>query len=131
MKSISTINPAITEYRECLIIKEYAGLIDLKVGVSLDHDVSLHFVSLPVLQTFSLFHNVRSAYPSHNLLTTNRHLCGSGERNRAQRRTKVSLGLTMMQVLELLQLAKRHILAQSDIEQCPSLELRLSEGISK
>ena len=35
--------------------------------------------------------------------TANRHLCGNGE---AQRRTKGSFGKTMMQALELLQLAK-------------------------
>jgi len=39
MKSISTINPAITENMECSIIKVYASFIDLKVCVSLDHDV--------------------------------------------------------------------------------------------
>ena len=37
--------------------------------------------------------------------------------NGAQRRAKVSFGITMMQALELLQLAKRHISGQSDIEQ--------------
>jgi len=47
----------------------------------------------------------------------NHHLRGSKERNGEQRRTKVSFGRTMMRVLELQQLAKRHILGQSDIEQ--------------
>jgi len=45
-------------------------------------------------------------HQSHNVHTANRHPCGSGERNGAQRRTKVSFGRTMM---ELLRLAKRHL----------------------
>jgi len=49
--------------------------------------------------------------------TTNRHLCGSGERNQEQRKTKVKFGRTMIQALELQRLAKRHILGRSDIEQ--------------
>jgi len=51
MKSISTINPAITESMEWLIVKAHASLIDLKVVVSLNHGVLLHFVSLLVFQT--------------------------------------------------------------------------------
>ena len=39
---------------------------------------------------------------SHNVCTTNRHFCGSGERNGKQRKTKLSFGRTMMQTLELL-----------------------------
>jgi len=39
-KSISTINPAITEHMECLIVEVRAPTIDLKVGVLLDHSVS-------------------------------------------------------------------------------------------
>ena len=35
----------------------------------------------------------------------------------AQRRANVSFGRTMMQALELLQLAKRHVSGQSDVEQ--------------
>jgi len=46
MKNISTINPAITENKECSIIKACASFIDLKVGVSLDCGVSIRFVSL-------------------------------------------------------------------------------------
>ena len=42
--------------------------------------------------------------------TANHHLCGKEERNGAQRRTKVHFGRTAMQALELLLLAKRHIL---------------------
>ena len=49
--------------------------------------------------------------------TANCHLCGSGEGNQEQRRTNVSFGRTMMQVLELQWLAKRHMLGRSDIEQ--------------
>ena len=37
MKGISTINPAITENMECLIINVHASFINLKVGVSLDY----------------------------------------------------------------------------------------------
>ena len=36
MNSISTINPAITENMECLIIKAHSPVIDIKVGVSLN-----------------------------------------------------------------------------------------------
>jgi len=45
IKSISTINPVITENTECLIVEPCAPVIDLKVGVSLAHGASLHFVS--------------------------------------------------------------------------------------
>ena len=48
--------------------------------------------------------------------TANRHLRSSGQRSAEQRRTKVSFSRTMMQALELLQLAKRHISGQSDVE---------------
>ena len=34
------------------------------------------------------------------------------------KRTEVSFGKTMMQALELMRLAKKHILGQSDIQQC-------------
>ena len=34
MKSISKINPAITENTECMIVKAHAPVIDIKVGVS-------------------------------------------------------------------------------------------------
>ena len=42
----------------------------------------------------------------------------SSKRNGAQKKTKVNFGRTIMQVLELLWFAKRHISRQSDIEQC-------------
>ena len=45
------------------------------------------------------------------------HLRGKGEMNGVQRRAKVSFGRTMMQALELLWLAKRHISGRSDVEQ--------------
>ena len=51
MKSISTINPVIAENTECLIVKACTTFIDLKVGVSLDHSVSLRFISLLALRT--------------------------------------------------------------------------------
>ena len=103
IKSISTINPAIVENTECSIIKARALFIDLKVGVSLDHAILLCFVSLLVLQTcwttFQTKSNIRStpassaltlvSHRSHNTLTENRHLCGKGERNGAQRRVLI------------------------------------------
>ena len=126
---MSTTNPAITENIQCLIIKAYAPVIDLKVGVSLHHGVSLRFVSLPaLLATFQANNNIRSAsastalvqvsYRYHNACTVNCRLHGCGERNGAQRRKKVSFGRTMMQALKLLWLVKRHISGQNDIKQC-------------
>ena len=53
------------------------------------------------------------SHRSHNAHTSNRHQCGSGERNGAQRRTKVSFGKTMMQALELLQLTKMQMLGRA------------------
>jgi len=96
MKSISTINAAITENTECLIIKTRAPANNLKVCVLLDHGALLCFVSLLTLEAkFQAKNNVRSApastalsqvlQRSHNACTTNRHLCGSGERNVEQR----------------------------------------------
>ena len=108
---------------------------NLKVGVSLDHGVSLRFVSLLALwtcwETFQTKSSARNApassaltlvsHWSHSAHTTNRHLHCRGERNGAQRRTKVSCGRTMMQPLELLRLVKRHISRWSDIEQWRNL----------
>ena len=46
MKSISTIDPAITNITECLMIKVCTPVIDLKVGMLLlSHGVSLYFIS--------------------------------------------------------------------------------------
>ena len=72
MKSISTINPpAIMENMECLIVKEHTSFINLKVGVLLNHDVSLLFVSLLALQilwaTFQAKSNARTALASSAL----------------------------------------------------------------
>jgi len=117
------------ENTECSIVKVRASFINLKVGVSLDHDVSLRFVCFQLFkwQTSQAKNNIRSTpassaltlvmHRSHNTCTANHRLRGSGERNRAQRRTKVSFGRTMMQALELLWLAKRHLSGQNDIEQ--------------
>ena len=52
MKSISSFNLAITENMECLIVKGHASFINLKVGVSFDHGVSLCFVSFLAVRTF-------------------------------------------------------------------------------
>ena len=46
MKSISAINPAIMKNKEHWIAKSCTPVIDLKVGVLLEHNVSLRFVSL-------------------------------------------------------------------------------------
>jgi len=115
MKSISTINLAIMENTECSMVKMRTSIINLKVGVSLAHGVSLCFVSLlayPVCRaTCQAEKNVRSApaltlvlHRSHNTSAANRRLCSSGERNGAQRKTKVSFSRTIMQALELLRL---------------------------
>ena len=52
MKSISTINPAITENTDGTIVKVHAPVIDIKVCVSPQHSVSLHFVLFPGLKMF-------------------------------------------------------------------------------
>jgi len=44
MVGISTIDPAITENAECIIIKVHTPVIDIKVGVSPQHGVSLCFI---------------------------------------------------------------------------------------
>jgi len=75
---------------------------------------------------------------SYNVCTINCHLCGSGERNGAQIRTKVSFGRTMMQVLELLRLEKGMSWDEATLNSgkikpiaLVVIELLLSEGISK
>jgi len=45
------------------------------------------------------------------------YIRSKGERNGIQRRTKLSFSRTMMQAMELLRLAIRHISGQSDVEQ--------------
>jgi len=83
------------ENTKCSIVKVRASFINLKVGVLLDHGVSLCFVSLLALQTcwvtFQAKNNVRNIpassaltvvlHQSHNARTANRHQCSSGERN--------------------------------------------------
>ena len=49
MKSISAINPAITENTKYSIVKAGASFINLNVGVWLAHGVSLCFISLLAL----------------------------------------------------------------------------------
>jgi len=56
LKSIPTINPAITENTECSIVKARTLFIDLKVGASFNHGASLCFA-------FS-FSNVSGNVPS-------------------------------------------------------------------
>ena len=153
MKSISTINPAITENMESSIVEASTPIINLKVGVSLDHCASLCFVSLPVLQTlqekFQEKNSIKSAstntalaqvlHQSHNAHTANRHLRGSEEINGAQRRTKVSwqshdasTGVTAVGKKARLR-TKRHRAVQklSPYIALTVIELHLSKGISK
>jgi len=103
----------------------------LKSGYATWSRVSLRFISLPALRTlwvtFQAKNNVKNApasteltqvsHFSHNASTANHHLSASGERNGAQKWTKVSFGRTMMQALALLQLVKRHIFEWNNIEQ--------------
>ena len=44
-KSISAINPAITENKECSNVTACVPIIDLKVDVLLSHGISLCFIS--------------------------------------------------------------------------------------
>ena len=60
---------------------------------------------------------------SRNTCTTNCRLCGSGERNEAHKRAKVNYNRTMMQELEQLQWAKRHISEQSNFKQWRKFKL--------
>ena len=59
----------------------------------------------------------KSSMKSWSSATANCHLCCSGKRNGEQRVTKLSFDGTMMQALELLRLAKRHVSGWSGIEQ--------------
>ena len=79
MKSTSTINPAITDSTEWSIVKACASLIDLKVGVSLNHGVTLCFISLLAFQTcwatFQMKNNVSSTPASSTLTCTETITC--------------------------------------------------------
>ena len=105
-------------------------------------------VSLPALRTleatFQAKNNLKSApaitalaqvlHRSHNARTTNRHLCGSGERNGAQRRAKVSFDKAMMQVLLAKGTSRDKAMPNSVKMKSIALVvigLCLSEGISK
>ena len=125
MKSISPINPAITENMKRLIVKIGAALINSISGCVAQ---SQCIAMVPFPATSNTLYSIKSvptsstaftqvSHQSHNGCTTNYSLCGKGEINGSQRRTKVSFSRTMMQVLELLRLAKRHILGQSDFDQ--------------
>ena len=81
-------------------IKVCTPFIDLKVGVSLDHGVSLCFVSLLALQTlsatFQAKNNIRNApastvltlvlHRSHNVPTANHHTVGKGMEHKGKQR---------------------------------------------
>jgi len=61
LKSIPISNPAIMENMECSIISARAPVIDLKVEVSVGHDVSLFFQLLRThWVTFQAYKSVRS-----------------------------------------------------------------------
>ena len=62
-------------------------------------------------------HVPKALHGRHNACTTNHHLHGKGERNGVQRITKVSFGRIMIQALEQLRLAKKHISGGSEVEQ--------------
>ena len=129
MKSISTINPAIMENVKRSIVEMCTQYINLKVGVSLDHGISLYFFCFQLIKHFVQHSKQRITWEvplpaitqvshwSHNAHTANHHLRGSGERNEVQRRTKASFCRTMIQTLELLWSAKRHVLGRSHIKQ--------------
>ena len=72
MKSISSVNSAIMENTECLIVKVCTTFINLKMCVSLGHSASLCFVSLLALRTcwaiFQAKNNARNA-PASSALT--------------------------------------------------------------
>ena len=125
--SISPINPAITENTDGTIVKACTPVNNIKVGVAVA--LTLCFVLLPGLQTFGYHSKQRIALQAPLLaLRLPKSLTKAiaripqivtckGERNGIQRRTKVSFVRTMMQAMELLRLAKRHISGQSDVEQ--------------
>jgi len=96
----------------------HAPFIDLKTDVSLDPLCFNLLLALRTLwATFQVKNNVRNAPDSttltlvslwsHNVHTTNHYLCGCGERNGEQKENK---GKTVMQALEVLWSAKKHIL---------------------
>jgi len=92
-----------------------------------------------LLNTSAITAVTKSSMRPQSGTTINRHLCSSEERNGEQRRKKVSISRTMMQVLELQQLAKRHISLDEvtlDSEEIKPIalvviELHLSEGVSQ
>ena len=69
-----------------------------------------------VLNTSAITAVTKSSMKPRGSATTNRHIRGSGERNGQQRRTKVSLGRTMIRALKWQWLAKRHISGRSNVE---------------
>jgi len=97
--------------------KGAAKLILLQVIITVSFDLIMS-ISCDAILTWQLLRGhlitiiASSKFQYHPAL-----LCGSGERNGGQRKTKVRFGRTMMQALELLQLVKRHISRQSDVEQ--------------
>jgi len=118
IKSFSKINSAIMKNLQLSV----CPVVNWKVGVLLDYTaVSLHL--LPALwgavQAKNSIRNtpvstalIQVLYGSHNTCYTNYHLCSKGERNGAK---MLSFIRNMMQALELLRLAKRHVSGQSDI----------------
>ena len=91
-----------------------------------------------VINTSAITAVTKSSMKPQSGTTANHHLRGSGERNKEQRRTKVSFGRTMMWALELLRLQKgtsrdKATLNSEEIKPIALvvIELYLSEGISQ
>ena len=130
MKSISTINPVNTEIQNVWSSKHTPQFSILKVGILVNQSVSLSFISLPALQTFWVTFLAKSnkrstpasttftqfSHQSHKVHTANCLPSDSGERNEAQRRSKITFGRSMMQTLELLYI-KGHVSGWSNVEQ--------------
>jgi len=90
-----------------------------------------------MISTSAITAFTNSSMKSGSGATANCYLCSSGEKNGKQRRIKLSFGRTMMQALKLLRLAKRCVLARSNVEQgrnkahsLSGINLCLSDGIS-
>ena len=102
MKSVSAINPAITENAECLIVKACTPVINQNSGCVVQSRciTMLHFQLLRTLlvaknsirRALLTLHLPSLSLKPYGAYTTNHHLCSSGERNGAQMRTKESFG---------------------------------------
>ena len=71
MKSISTVNPAIVENIECMIIEVYIPVVNLKSGLS------LHFISSYFEQAKNSWGSVSDPYISEKFYTWS-YICTFG-----------------------------------------------------